>query len=91
MTDLGTPTSQAGQNGLSHLSPKGRSPRYSSQDLGKTGVVFCQGLLCAVENEASRRGKGGEGVAAQFSRSSHIPYPQGVEAQMSPGPSLLSP
>ena len=60
MTDLGTPSSQAGQNGLSHLSPKGRSPRYGRQDLEKTGVVFCQGSLCAVENEASRRGEGGE-------------------------------
>ena len=90
-TDLGAPTFQAGRNGLSHLSRKGRSPRYSSRDWGKTGVVLCQGLLCAVENEASRRGEGREGVAAQFSRSSWIPYPQGVEAQMSPGLSLLSP
>lgn len=55
MPGFGTPTSQGGHNGLSHLSLKGKSHSQSHESLGETGGVFSWGLLCAAQNEASQR------------------------------------
>lgn len=88
--DLGTPTSQAGQNGLSQLNLNGGSHSDSSKGLGKTGVCSAEAYFVHYRMRPVGGAGGAKEEAAQVSRSNQIPYPQGVEAQILPKPSLPS-